>query len=133
MSNETMKNWSQYKPTKTVWFWSCVGASALTMIVGFTAAGWVTRGTAAERAQVSTEQAVATLAAGICANRFLAADDAATKLATLKDMDSWKRDTFIEEGGWVTFASMEEPVDGAAELCASQLANASVPGAENGA
>ena len=133
MSNETMKNWGQYKPTKTVWFWSCVGASALTMIVGFTAAGWVTRGTAAERAQASTEQAVATLAAGICANRFLAADDAAAKLATLKDMDSWKRDTFIEEGGWVTFASMEEPVDGAAELCASQLATASIPGVENGA
>lgn len=133
MSNETMKNWGQYKPTKTVWFWSCVGASALTMIVGFTAAGWVTRGTAAERAQASTEQAVATLAAGICANRFLAADDAAAKLATLKDMDSWKRDTFIEEGGWVTFASMDEPVDGAAELCASQLATASIPGVENGA
>ncbi|HEY9279679.1 MAG TPA: hypothetical protein VIP51_06355 [Eoetvoesiella sp.] len=133
MSNEMMKNWSEYKPTKIVWLWSCVGTVALTMIVGFTGAGWVTSGTAAERAQVSTEQAVATLAAGICANRFLAAEDANAKLATLKEMDSWKRDTFIEEGGWVTFASMKQPVDGAAELCASQLAAAELPGVENGA
>ncbi len=133
MSNEMMKNWSQYKPTKVVWFWSCVGAAALTMIVGFAGAGWVTSGTAAERAQVSTEQAVATLAAGICANRFLAAEDAGTKLATLKELDAWKRDTFIEEGGWVTFASMKTPVDGAAELCASQLATAELPGSESGA
>jgi hypothetical protein len=133
MSNEMMKNWSEYKPTKTVWLWSCVGAAALTMVVGFTGAGWVTSGTAAERVQASTEQAVATLAASICANRFLAAEDAGAKLATLKEMDSWKRDTFIEEGGWVTFASMKKPVDGAAELCASQLAAAELPGGANGA
>ncbi|MGB6105143.1 MAG: hypothetical protein WBF88_14980 [Pusillimonas sp.] len=133
MSNEMMKNWSEYKPTKTVWLWSCVGAAALTMIVGFTGAGWVTGGTAAQQTQASTEQAVATLAAGICANRFLAAEDAGVKLAALKDMDSWKRGTFIEEGGWVTFASMKEPVSGAAKLCASQLATAELPVAESGA
>lgn len=132
MSNEMMKNWGQYKPTKTLWFWSAAGAAALTMIVGFTAGGWMTSGTAAEQAQASTEQAVATLAANICANRFLAASDADAKLVALKETDSWKQDTFIEEGGWVTFANMEKPVDGAAELCASQLMAAATPASDNG-
>src|SRR5690606_26984117 len=105
----------------------------LTMIVGFTAGGWMTSSTAAERTQASTELAVATLAADICSNRFLAAADADAKLAALKETDSWKQDTFIEEGGWVTFANMEKPVDGAAELCASRLMAASPSATDSGA
>ncbi|TEA77790.1 hypothetical protein [Allopusillimonas ginsengisoli] len=121
MSERMMNNWENFKPSKTLWFWSCAGTAALTMIIGFTAGGWVTGGTATEQAQASTKQAVAQLAANICTNRFNAAPDASAKLAALKETDSWKRDTFIEEGGWVTFADTQKPVAGAAELCASQL------------
>ncbi|MDM9557390.1 MULTISPECIES: hypothetical protein [Bordetella] len=121
MMNRAMTAWSDYKPTKTIWFWSCVGTAVLTMIVGFTAGGWVTSKTATEQAQASTEAAVAQLAAGICVHRFLAAPDAQAKLAALQSADSWKRDTMIEEGGWVTFGDAKTPVDGAADLCASQL------------
>lgn len=130
MPNEMMRNWDQYKPTKTVWLWSCVGVAALTMVIGFSAGGWVTGGTATDRVNASTEQAVATLAANICANRFLAAADAQTKLAALKKVDSWKQDTFIEEGGWVTFASMKKPIDGAAEICANKLVAVDAPAVE---
>jgi hypothetical protein len=28
--------WSGYRPSKTLWGWSIVGASALTMVLGFT-------------------------------------------------------------------------------------------------
>ncbi len=63
----------------------------------------------------------------------LAAADADAKLAALKETDSWKQDTFIEEGGWVTFANMEKPVDGAAELCASRLMAASPSATDSGA
>ncbi len=121
MSEGKMKNWEQFKPSKTLWFWSCAGAAVLTMVVGFTAGGWVTNGTATEQAQNSTQQAVAQLAANICTSRFSASPDAGAMLTTLKETDSWKRDSFIEEGGWVTFADMKQPVDGAAELCADQL------------
>lgn len=133
MSNEMMKNWSDYKPSKTLWLWSAVGAAGLTMIVGFTAGGWMTSGTAAERTEASTELAVATLAANICSNRFLAAPDAHAKLAALKETDSWKQDSFIEEGGWVTFANMEKPISGAAEICANRLVAATPPAADSGA
>src|SRR3546814_15948425 len=110
MSDGMMKNWGEYKPTKTVWAWSCIGAAALTMIIGFTAGGWVTGGTATARVEASTGQAVATLAANICAHQFRSAANVGVKLAALKATDSWKRDYFIEDGGWVTFGNMKEPV-----------------------
>jgi len=125
MSNSPMKAWSDYKPSKTIWLWSCVGAAVLTMIVGFTAGGWVTQSSAAKQAEASTSAAVAQLAAGICVHRFMAAPDAQAKLAALKSADSWKRDSMIEKGGWVTFADAKAPVDGAADLCASKLMQSS--------
>src|SRR3546814_13367796 len=57
------------------------------------------------------------------------APDAAVRLTTLKEEGTWNRDNLIEEGGWVTFASMEEPVDGAADLCADQLVDMEAPAA----
>ncbi|HYG41701.1 MAG TPA: hypothetical protein VEA17_02150 [Bordetella sp.] len=121
MSNSPMKTWSDYKPSKTIWLWSCVGAAVLTMVVGFSAGGWVTGATAAKQAEASTQTAVAQLAAGICVHRFMAAPDAQAALAALQSADSWKRDSMIEKGGWVTFADAKAPVDGAADLCASKL------------
>lgn len=121
MANGMLNSWEAYRPTKAVWLWSCVGAVATTMIVGFSAGGWVTGGTAAEQTEAATGEAVAQLAAGICAKRFLAADDSQIQLTALEKTDTWRRNTFIEEGGWVTFANMKEPVNGAAVLCAEQL------------
>jgi hypothetical protein len=123
------EKWSAYQPSKAIWFWSCIGAAVLTMIVGFTWGGWVTGGTATKQAAAAGEQAAAQLAANICVHRFLAAPDASAQLAEFKKADSWKRDTFVEKGGWVTFAEMKKPVEGAAELCAQQLASAEVPAA----
>jgi hypothetical protein len=51
------------------------------------------------------------------------------KLASLKAIDSWTRDTFIQDGGWVTVAGIEAPIAGAAALCARQLMEPAVPGA----
>ena len=133
MPNEMTKGWSQYRPTKTVWLWSCVGAAALTMAIGFTAGGWVTGGTATERAESASEQAVAKLAASICASRFMAAADAQDQLAQLREVDSWKQDNFIEDGGWVTFANMENPIQGAADLCADQVLATAPTSTDSGA
>lgn len=128
MSNSIMKTWSEYKPTKVVWLWSCVGAAVVTMVVGFSAGGWVTGKTATEQAEASTSAAVAQLAASICVHRFMAAPDAQTALAALQSADSWKRDSMIEEGGWVTFADAKTPVDGAADICAGKLMTPSTSG-----
>ncbi len=116
-----IQRWNQYQPSKPVWLWSSVGAAVLTMVLGFGTGGWQTSSNAAKHASVSTEKAVAQFAAAICANRFMAATDAKTALASLKAAESWKRDRVLEEAGWVTFAKMQKPVTGAAELCVTQL------------
>lgn len=125
--SDAMNRVKDYQPSKAVWFWSCAGACVLTMIVGFTWGGWVTGGTAQERVEAASEHAVAELAASICVQRFLAAPDAGEKLAQLKEESRWSRDDLVQDAGWTTFASAEEPVDGAAELCAEQLAEAELP------
>ncbi|MGB3387066.1 MAG: hypothetical protein WBA88_03690 [Pseudaminobacter sp.] len=127
MSDEASRGWSNYRPSKAVWLWSCIGAVVLTMIVGFSWGGWVTNGTAEKRTAAASEKAVAELAASICVHRFLAAPDAGAQLATLKETDSWKRDRLVQDGGWVTFADMKEPVGGAAKLCADLLSKAELP------
>jgi hypothetical protein len=59
--------------------------------------------------------------------------NATTQLASLKGAESWKRDTFIEEGGWVTLPGVEKPVTGAASLCAQQLLDGMLPLKPSGA
>jgi len=116
-----MQRWDSYQASKTVVFWSCAACVVATMVVGFNWGGWELGG----KARAATEAAVATaraeLVSVICVERFARAPDAAAKLASLKEVDSWKRDTFIQDGGWATLAGLDTPVAGAAELCARQL------------
>ena len=121
------KQLKDYQPTKTTLVWSMVGAAALTMFVGFTWGGWVTGGSADEMAQQAAEEATAKLAAVVCVERFVNAPDAAAQLAALKETSRWKQRSFVEDGKWTTLAGMEEPVDGAADLCAEQLADMELP------
>jgi hypothetical protein len=104
-----------------LWFWSIVGAVIATIVVGFTWGGWVTSGSAASRAANAAQQARAQLAATVCVNRFLAASDASTQLARLKETNTWQRDDFIDKGGWTTLRGMKSPVEDAAGICADKL------------
>lgn len=126
-------NWGEYRPTKVLWFWSCVGCIVVTLILGFTWGGWTTAGAANEMAATARNDGRAELAAAVCVEQFMQASDAALRLAQLKEESTWQRDGFIEEGGWVTLAGLEEPVDGAADLCAQQLAEMELPAANEAA
>jgi hypothetical protein len=131
MSENT--RWSDYRPSLALWFWSCAGCVVLTMIVGFTWGGWVTGGSADAMAANAREEARAQLAAAVCVEKFLHAPDAAVRLAELKEQSQWQRDGYIEEGGWTTLVGLEEPVDGAADVCAEQLAEMELPAANESA
>jgi hypothetical protein len=62
----------------------------------------------------------------------MAAADARAQLASLKDAgSSWRRENFIEDGGWATVSG--EEYDDAAELCAEQLLAAELPPAQEAA
>jgi hypothetical protein len=116
------EKFSNFQASKAVLFWSCAACVVATMVVGFTWGGWVTGGAAQERAEAASEQAVAQLAADICFSRYLAAPDARASLVALTEESSFRRSGVLEDGGWVTFAGRENPIDGAANLCARQLA-----------
>jgi hypothetical protein len=126
------RRWEDFRPTKTAVFWSCVGSIVATMVVGFTWGGWVKGGTAQDMASTAATAARAELVAAVCLHSFSNGPDATTKLASLKGTDSWRRDTFIEEGGWVTMPGGTKPVAGAARLCAQQLIDAKPPAKVSG-
>lgn len=113
--------WDQYRPTKTLWFWSLVCAVAATMIVGFAFGGWTTGGSAAFMANKAAQDARIELAASLCVEKFVRTDGAADKLAVLKKTSSHDRDNFVEDGGWAKLAGMEKSIRGAAEMCADEL------------
>ena len=118
------QRWSDYRPSKGIWFWSCVASIAATMIIGFAWAGWVTGGTAANMSAAAADHARAQLAAAYCVTAFEKAPNAAVQLAALKKTDSWNRSGFINKGGWDKLPGEKQPVSGAADLCASKLMSA---------
>jgi hypothetical protein len=119
--------WQNFSASKTFVFWSCAASIVATLIVGFGWGGWVRGGTANDMASRAAADARAELASIICVSRFASGEDAAGQLALLKATDSWKRDTFVEDGGWVTLPGVERFVAGAASLCAQQLMNTTLP------
>jgi hypothetical protein len=125
-----MQQMKDYQPTKTTMFWGMAGAAVLTMFLGFTWGGWVTGGTAAQMAEEAAQNSTAKLAAAVCVERFVNASDAAAQLAELKETSRWKQESFVEDGMWARLPGIEEPVDGAAELCAAQLADMELPAAD---
>lgn len=114
------QRWENYTPSKTLWFWSLMGAAIATMLIGFTVGGWTTGGSAAVMAEKAARDARAQLAASICVEKFVTTAGA-DKLTALKDASQWQRDNFVEEGGWTQLVGIEKAVPGAADLCATEL------------
>lgn len=126
-SSSVMERWKAFHPSKTMWFWSSVGIVLATIIVGFGWGGWVGGGTAKEMAEEAATEARAQLVAGVCVQRFVNSDGFVDRLTKLKKADSWDREDLIKKGEWASLPGMEEPVENAADLCASDLADMSVP------
>ena len=92
-----------------------------TVAIGFGWGGWTLGSTAMKMANQSASSAVVTALAPICVDKFQRATEAKATLAELKLVDSWKQDTFVEKGGWATFAGTESPNRNVAEACAKML------------
>ena len=124
--------WGAYRPTKGIWFWSCAGSCVATVIVGFAWGGWVTGGTATRMATDEAYAARAQLAAASCVIRFNQGSEALAQLAALKNAQSYQRSDMLTKNGWVTIAGDNEPVAGAADICAQKLLNPDLKTATNG-
>ena len=76
--------------------WGVAIGAVVVMIIGFSWGGWVTAKTANEM----SENAVVQSHGSICAQQFMMGPDHAAKLIEYKEIESWKRRSYIEEGGW---------------------------------
>lgn len=121
MSETKPGGWRDYRPSRRVWGWSMIGASALTMIVGFTLGGWQPVGRATVMAERAGRNARAALVAEICVQKFVSSSDAAENLKALKAVSYWERNSFVEKGGWLTIAGVKKPSADAADRCVEAL------------
>ncbi len=115
------QRWSNARPTKTVVFWSLLGAIVLTMIVGFVWGGWVTGGTAQKMAQGAAENAVTQRLASVCVAQFNQDPQNAQKLREMKVLSSWDRGNYVAEHGAATMPGEAKADRNVAAECAKQL------------
>jgi hypothetical protein len=125
------QRFQQYRPSKTALFWSCAGCVVVATVVGFTWGGWTTGGSAQDMADKAAASARQELAAVVCVDRFMAAQDADVQLTALKEItSSYAQSKFVEEGGWAVIVPASSTTDykaraddrKAAGLCAAELA-----------
>lgn len=121
------RRWEDYRPSKGIWFWSCLACFVATVVIGFGWGGWVTAGTATKMAADAATGASAQLAAADCISRFENGPDAAAQLAALRKASSYERGDLIKKDGWATMPGSKDPVAGAADICAQQLVDPSLP------
>lgn len=123
------RRWEAYRPSKTVWFWSCSACVAATIVIGFAWGGWVTGRTATQMAADAAAGAIAQIAAADCIVRFKNGPDATAQLAALKKADSsYEQADLIKKDGWATMPGSKDPVEGAADICAQNLVSTKTAG-----
>jgi hypothetical protein len=99
--------------------WGATAGAALLAILGFTWGGWVTGGTAENRAS----SAVVLALAPVCLDQFQRTSDSIMQLAALKKVPSYDRTSFVEKAGWATMPGSTAPSSGVAKACAGLIAN----------
>lgn len=97
--------------------WGLIVGAIVAMIIGFGWGGWTTASTS----QQKTEDAVLASQAAICVAQFMKTPGHADKLKEFESIDYWKRDDFIEKGGWHLLPGQEEAVNGVAQACTDGL------------
>lgn len=116
------QRWDDYQPSKSVLAWTCIGAVAAAIVVGFTWGGWVTGGTSRTAATTAGDVARGELASAICVERFNAAPDAAARLVDFKAItDGYKKRQFIEAGGWAIMPGQTTPDRRGVDGCSTAL------------
>jgi hypothetical protein len=97
--------------------WGLICGAVITMIIGFWWGGWTTTGTT----QKMTDEAVLRSQAAICVAQFMKDPNHEEKLKEFEAIDSWKRDEFIEKGGWDKMPGQEKADRSVARACAEGI------------
>jgi hypothetical protein len=122
-----LNRWREYRPTKEHLIWSMVLTAVAILVLGFGPGGWVTGGTAQQRADEAASGARHQLAAAVCAEAFMRAADARTRLAKLEALSWWERDEHVAKAGFATMPGEKEADATVASLCATRLSEQAQP------
>jgi hypothetical protein len=99
-----------------------IGGAMVLAILGFTWFGWVSASKAEFMADKRAGAAVVAALTPICVEKFKESADAAKQLEALKKFAYyWEKGSFVEKGGWATFAGETKPNPDVARACAEAL------------
>jgi hypothetical protein len=111
-------NLAKYTPH----LWGAVGGAVVLAIVGFGWGGWVTGGSATKQIAAAQQEGRVSALAPLCAERFRAQADGATKVADLIKVNSWDRAALLEKGGWAAIPGGAKADTDVARACSELLA-----------
>ena len=115
------QRWEDYRPTKSEAISLAIACVAATLLLGFGVAGWVSGSTAQKSVADASQKARNELAAAVCADRFMRAENVTLRLAKLNDAGWYDRSELLMKGGWATMPDRKEPDGAVAGECAFLL------------
>jgi hypothetical protein len=115
------ERWRTARPSKSTLFWSCIGAIALTLLVGFQWGGWMTANGATSMATKVSNLAVVDRLASICVAQFNLDPASKDKLVAMKALPSYKQATYVTDQKWATMPGEETPTAQVADACAQLI------------
>ena len=101
--------------------YGAVIGAAIVGIVGFTWGGWVTGGTAQERAMAMSRDDVVAAMVPVCLDMAQTDPDRAAKLAVIRDAQTYQRRDALMEAGWATVPGAGAPDRDIAQACLASL------------
>ncbi len=117
-----LQSLNDYTPTKSALGWTAAGASALTILIGFTLGGWVTGGGAEQLVRDARANGQAELAAAVCVANFRDVPTAQEKHAQLASLTTMRQRQFVLDQPWGQVPGTDTAVRrNAAELCARMI------------
>lgn len=101
--------------------YGAVIGAAVVGIGGFTWGGWVTGGTAHDRAMAMSRDDVVAAMAPVCLDMAQTDPDRAAQLAAIRDTQTYQRRNALMEAGWATVPGAEAPDRDIAQACLASL------------
>lgn len=112
---------SQTKAATKPFLWGAV-AGALALAIGGTFwPGYSLESTVKTRIVVEKRAALVKVLAPVCDEKFRGLPDLTLRSAALKETQSWKRDTYLVESGYVTPSGLDSTDNAVGEVCANLL------------
>ncbi|SHH35043.1 hypothetical protein [Marivita hallyeonensis] len=99
---------------------AAIGA-AFVGIIGFTWGGWVTGGTAHDRAMSMSHNDVVAAMVPVCLDVARTDPNRAAKIAAIREAPTYQRRTALMEAGWATMPGAEAPDRDIAQACLASL------------